>query len=72
MGNVIKSKLRYTTSTYFSGALAARLADEMVGPFVLWLSLSLFHSPARGANILALLTFGAVIGGSGARSLARP
>ncbi|MEV4249782.1 MFS transporter [Streptosporangium canum] len=56
-------KRRYRFGGYLAGAVAARTGDEMSGPALLLLGLSLTGSPATGASLLAGLTVSSALGG---------
>ncbi|HMI72133.1 MAG TPA: hypothetical protein VK510_19200, partial [Solirubrobacteraceae bacterium] len=54
---------RYTFRHYLTGATAARTGDEMSGPALLLLGLSVTGSPALGSALLAGLTISSGVGG---------
>ena len=54
---------RYTLGHYLTGATAARTGDEMSGPALLLLGLSVTGSPALGSALLAGLTISSGVGG---------
>ncbi|MER5318383.1 MFS transporter [Streptosporangium roseum] len=54
---------RYRFGGYLVGAVTARTGDEMSGPALLLLGLSLTGSPATGASLLAGLTVSSAVGG---------
>jgi predicted MFS family arabinose efflux permease len=54
---------RYTVRHYLTGATAARTGDEMSGPALLLLGLSVTGSPALGSALLAGLTMSSGVGG---------
>jgi hypothetical protein len=54
---------RYTLRHYLTGATAARTGDEMSGPALLLLGLSVTGSPALGSALLAGLTISSGVGG---------
>jgi MFS family permease len=54
---------RYTFRYYLTGATAARTGDEMSGPALLLLGLSVTGSPALGSALLAGLTISSGVGG---------
>ena len=54
---------RYTFRHYLTGATAARTGDEMSGPTLLLLGLSVTGSPALGSALLAGLTISSGVGG---------
>ncbi|MET8383163.1 MFS transporter [Streptosporangium canum] len=56
-------KRRYRFGGYLMGAVTARTGDEMSGPALLLLGLSLTGSPATGASLLAGLTVSSALGG---------
>jgi hypothetical protein len=54
---------RYTFGHYLTGAAAARTGDEMSGPALLLLGLSVTGSPALGSALLAALSISSGVGG---------
>jgi MFS family permease len=54
---------RYSFRHYLTGATAARTGDEMSGPALLLLGLSVTGSPALGSALLAGLTISSGVGG---------
>ena len=54
---------RYTIRHYLAGATAARTGDEMSGPALLLLGLTVTGSPALGSALLAGLTISSGVGG---------